>query len=80
METIRNYTLTNSNRSTKQQASVTVRNQYNQVCARIYSPCGKLLQRIRRELLCSERADMIDQLTRAGVPSDDIMALVNGRE
>lgn len=76
METIRNYTVHSSNGSSKQKSSVTIRNQYGQRVARLYSDTGRLLQRIRTDMHAPERAEIVAMLASAGVPEDDILALL----
>lgn len=80
-ETFNGFTVTESNGSLKsgQRASVIVRNANRQVCARVKSQKGKLLQRIRRELLGEERKEIISQLKRSGVPKDVINEMLSLR-
>lgn len=73
-EIFNGFTVTESNGSLKsgQRASVIVRNASGQVCARVKSGKGKLLQRMRRELLSEERKEIISQMKQTGVPDDVI--------
>lgn len=74
-----NFTVTESNGSLKsgQRASVIVRNESGQVCARLRSDKGKLLRRVRRELLSPERAELIAQMKQTGVPDDVINEMLS---
>lgn len=80
METIRGYQIFTSNKSTKQRASVTVRNSKGQIAARVYADKGKMLARIRTVLYAPERLELMAKLAEVGIPEDDILVIVNGRE
>lgn len=81
-ETFNGFTVTESNGSLKsgQRASVIVRNSSGQVCARVKADKGKLLQRMRRELLSEERKEIISQLKQTGVPDDVINDMLSLRK
>lgn len=74
---INGYTITNNNMSRTQRASVTVKNARGQRCARVYSDKGRLLERIRNDLLLPERLELVGLLQRAGVAQADIDALLD---
>lgn len=80
METIRGYQIFTSNKSTKQRASVTVRNSKGQIAARVYSDKGKMLNRVRTVLFAPERLELMAKLAEVGIPADDIRAIVDGCE
>lgn len=75
-EIIRSFVVTSSNASRLQRASVTVKTPTGAIAARIYSDHSKPLTYLRRWMLCPERLDLTDQLTRAGIAPDVIDAIV----
>lgn len=74
-----NFTISNNNGSPKsgQRPSVIVRNASGQIHARLHSDKGRLLQRMRRNLLSEERATLIAQMKQTGVPDDVIAAMLS---
>ena len=75
-EIIRSFVVTSSNASKLQRASVTVKTPTGAIAARIYSDHSKPLVYLRRWMLCKERLELVDQLSRAGLKQEDIDAIV----
>lgn len=75
---IMGYAVSNTNGSAqgKQLPCVSVRNPSGQLAARVYGKSGRVLERIRRNLHCDERKELIKQLREVEVPEEVIREIV----
>jgi hypothetical protein len=76
-EIIGNYRVFSSNASSKQRASVTVRQQDGAIVARVYSAKSQPLRFLRNWINCEERLELVDQLRGNGVPPDVIKDIIS---